>query len=457
MTSQQTGAALVGSAAINARIDRLPRWGLSRWVLVALGAAYFFAYFDITTMSVNLPSVETDLNVSLTATSLPITLNLVGYMVGAFALGSLADYLGRRRALLGCVLILTVGAVLTAFSWNLASLTAFRMITGIGVGAQIAVASTWIGELSPAASRGRNLGLAAILGGFGFLIPALLAIPFAHLGPAGWRLLFGLGALVVVVVPFLNGRLVPESPRWLALHGQQDAADRIVAGMERRCREITGQDILPPPDVPADEAPGAFPTLDLLRSYPLRLAMVFLWFFVVYMFAYSYLTYEPTLLGKLGISAPNGVLYTAIALGGFPIGAIIQSALADKVERKYLIGTGLAVQLIGVLLIATSHAAPTIVIGGFLFSLGDFPAVITGYSYAAEIFPTRARASAMSLCDGLGHLGGALQPFIVVAILAGSGPHAVFWFMVATCAAALLFIQAIARRTTGRSLTELAR
>jgi putative MFS transporter len=437
-------------------------------VLIALGFTYFFSYYDITAMGVTLPSVVKDFNVSAGQAGIAITGNLLCYIVGAYCLGTLADYIGRRRALMLCVGVLTAGGLLTALSWNLVSLTVFRCITGFGTGAQIALAATWISEMSSKTTRGRNLGRSAILGGFGFLVPALIAFPLVSTPQVGWRVVFGVGALVAVLFVVLNKRWFPESPRWLAIHGRQEEAEEIVAAMEQRAQHRAPHatieepvEAAPPQAAPAVEAPAPgrrrFPTLDLIRGYPGRLGFVFGWYFLAYLFVYAYLSYETTLLGEMGISLPNGLLYTTLGLIGFPIGAIIQSLLTDRIERKYVICFGLLVQLIGVLLIVLGGTPATVIVGGMLVGIGDFPAFVTGYTYASELFPTRARGSAMALCDGLGHLGGAVQPFIVGALLAGYGAESVFWFIAAICALAAVVMLSLGQRTKGFGLTELAR
>ena len=124
-------------ALLNARLDRLPVFGLSRWVFVVVGAAYFFTFYDITAIGVTLPVLEQQFGLSGTELALPVTTNLFAYIVGAYVLSSVADYIGRRRALAFSVLLLFVGGILTALSWNLETLAIFRAVTGLGMGAEI--------------------------------------------------------------------------------------------------------------------------------------------------------------------------------------------------------------------------------------------------------------------------------------------------------------------------------
>jgi len=153
---------------INARIDRLPRFPLPIGTLVLMALLYFFSYYDITVIGDALPSIKTQFNLTTAQLALPVTVNLAGYVIGSYAFGNIADYLGRRKALLITLAVLTVGALLSAFAWNLSSLSAFRFIVGVGTGAQISLAATYIAELTPARIRGRFTQLNIIWAGVGW-------------------------------------------------------------------------------------------------------------------------------------------------------------------------------------------------------------------------------------------------------------------------------------------------
>src|SRR3954447_12391887 len=241
MTNPDLGVGALGErvALLNARLDRLPAFGLSRWVFVVVGAAYFFTFYDITAIGVTLPVLEQQFGLSGTELALPVTTNLFAYIVGAYVLSSAADYIGRRRALALSVLLLFIGSILTALSWNLESLAIFRAVTGLGMGAEISLAATIMTELSPPRIRGRGVALNVFWGGVG-----LAAAPWIGLGlitwlpeTIGWRVVFAIGALAIFLLVFLNDRWVPESPRWLVLHGHADRADEVMQRMENHVQD----------------------------------------------------------------------------------------------------------------------------------------------------------------------------------------------------------------------------
>lgn len=449
-------------AEINARIDRMPIWGLSPLVYVVLGFCYLLAFYDIAVIGAALPRIVVDMHLTTADEGLPITSNLIGYVIGAYSLGAVADRLGRRTSLAICVLVLTVGALATAASWDLGSLTLFRFVTGIGIGSQIALTATILGEFSPPARRGRYTSTAIMWAALGNVVTYLLAIPLMGLeGSIGWRLLFGLPAVVVFTLFMFNDRFLPESPRWLAVHGHFDRADASMRLMEARVEQRTGQPL--PPVAAADlkteserQSEHAFATRDLFsRDYFGRLLAIFCFWFFIYIAIYGYLGFAPTLLGGLGVDLPHALTMTMVGMIGGVVGAAVQPFVVDRFERKYNVAVGAAVFILGFVLLAVSHGAGTITVGSFLVAAGIFLIIIPAYTYTSEVFPTRARASAMGIADGWGHLGGAVAPFIVLPILAGAGARAALVALIVSSAISLV-IMLFARRTTNRALAALA-
>jgi putative MFS transporter len=445
-------------ARVNARLDRLPSWGLRPVVYLVLGLCYLLAFYDIAVIGVALPRIVADLHLSGAQEALPITTNLVGYIVGAYLLGNVADALGRRRTLGLVVLVLAVAAVLTALSWDAVSLAAFRFLAGIGIGAQITLSATLIGEFAPASRRGRYLSLNIVWAAVGNIVPALLALPLLSGDvDTGWRVLFGLPGVIVFILLLFRDHILPESPRWLAAHGELDRAESIVSGMEDRARRDVGAELAPVVELPPEQETHGFPTAALFRGpFVGRLVVVLGFWFAFYFSIYAFLAYGTTLLGKLGVPLPNPVLATALGFVGGVAGACVQPLFIDRVERKYSVIGGLVVFALGFVVLALASGPVTVTVGSFLTSMGIFLAIIPAYAYTAEVFPTRARASAMGVADGLGHAGGAVQPFVVVPLLAAAGSRSVFWLLAAISLAALLVMLG-ALRTSRRPLTELAR
>lgn len=293
------------------------------------------------------------------------------------------------------------------------ALIIFRFITGMGVGADLNLVSTYIGELAPARLRGRISVITFLVGIIGQAVTPLIALALIPSLHNGWRWLFIIGGVIAVIA--LVARLeLPESPRWLALHGRLDEADALVSQMERRATQRGSQ--LADPDPSEVDTRSGFPYADLLRAPYLGRVMVFLalWFFW-YIGNYGFLGDAADLFKTQGLSA--GTAYLAIGAIGYPVGAAIMIFGIDRYERKLLLLGSSVVWLAGMLLIGSAGSEAIVIVGAFLAStaLGMF--LQAGYTYTAESFPTRARSSGFALCDGIGHGGGALGGLFLPTIV----------------------------------------
>lgn len=447
-------------ARLNARIDRLPSWGLNRSVFFILGFSFFFVFYDVTSFGFALPTLARVLKISPVAEALPVSVNLFAYVIGSYGLSSAADYVGRRSAIRWALVILALGSLLTTFSWSLTSLTVFRGVTGLGMGALIALVTTLLTEFSPAASRGRNAGSYNAIGvGLGLGGGGIIAVGLLSLGSIGWHLVFIVGALAVFVLFFIREPWLPESPRWLILHGHADEADRIVDKMEQHCMRVGGTSSLPDISlVPAESAASKYPTVELLKGqYLSRTVVVFGFWFVWYIWAYAYLAYGPVIISKLNMHVPNTLLYTALGNLAFPIGAVVTIFFLDKVQRVHVLVACSLATLLGAAALALASDAAMVVIGSAIISLANLAGVAAGYAYTAEIFPTRARATGMGIGDGLGHAGGAVQPYIILPILAAAGPRVALWSIGGIAICGMFIIGFGGLKTTRSELTRIAR
>lgn len=443
-------------AGLNARIDRLPRWGLTYGVFFVVGVSYFFAFYDISAISFTLPVLEKQFALTGVWLALPVTMNLLGYMIGAYGLGSVADALGRRTALLITVIVLTIGGVLSALSWNGASLTVFRFITGLGTGAELSVAATILTELSPTRVRGRYLQINYLWGALGLAVTPFAAIALLQVPGIGWRFVFLAGALVAFVSIFVRGRFLPESPRWLVVKNRFDDAETLVQRMERGAEERSGQPLPAPAEVPAEEEVKGFPTLQLFRQpYLARMVVTLAFWAFWYVTVYAYLGYEPTLIINMGLSTPSGLLFAALGDIAIPVGAIVALLVVDLWHRKFLVALVAFIYTAALLLMAISVNSILLFIGAF-FSSMMVAANSIAYVYTAEVFPTRVRATATSVGDGIGHVGGVVAPFIVVAAMSPLGARGTFALLAGFVCVSGLVIVIGGIRTTGAALTRLA-
>jgi MFS family permease len=315
--------------------------------------------------------------------------------------------------------------------------------------------STYLGELAPAARRGRISNLTFLVGIIGQAVTPFVALALVPHFVIGWRLLFVIGG-VIAAIGFAARFELPESPRWLALHGRAAEAEAIVRRMEETAR-AKGAPLVPPheQDVSLEWHPVPFRTL-LARPYARRLAVLVPMWFLWYIGNYGFLGDAATLFAAHGQPIGSSILYLGIGALGYPAGALIMAALADRVERKLLIFASTLIWLAGMILIGTLASKGVLIIGSFLASLALGLYLQVAYTYTAENFPTRARATGFALSDGLGHGGGALGALLLPSVVASVSFFAGFAGIGITGALAGL-IALLGPRSSGRRLESVSR
>ena len=403
-----------------ARLDRLPSWPLSWPHLAIIGIGYIFTFYDISDIGLAMPAVAQQFQLSDSESLfVAVAVGLIGYIVGSIVIGGLSDRVGRSSILLATMGITAVGSFGDAGSTNLFMLAGFRFITGVGLGADLNLVSTYVSELAPAARRGRMTVLTFLVGILGQSVTPFVALALVPGFAAGWRWLFVIGGVIAVVALLVRLGL-PESPRWLVQHRHLDRARELIDRMEASVRARGGQ--LPEPDPSAAEDPGTAFSFGYLRQPPyaqrlwVLIAMWFLW----YLGNYAFLGDAATLLAAHGYSVAGSIAFVAIGAAGYPLGAILMLVLADRYERNRLLLGATVVWLVGMTLVGTLGAALLVVCGFFLGSLALGLYLQVAYTYTAENFPTRARSSGFAISDGAGHLGGAVGAVALPAIVAAT-------------------------------------
>ncbi len=406
---------------IPARMDRLP-WARWHWlVVIGLGTVWILDGLEVTivgSMSAALQEEETGLGLSSFDVGVAGAVYVAGACIGALFFGQLTDRFGRKKLFLITLAVYTVATVLTAFSMNPMWYFACRFLTGTGIGGEYAAINSAIDELIPAKYRGRVD--VAINGSFwvGAAGGALLTIPL--LDPTvvdqawGWRIAFGLGAILAVGILIVR-RNVPESPRWLFIHGREDEGDAIVRDIEKTVVDETGKDL---PSVSETITIRQRKTIGLgliaktvFTLYPKRTVLCFS-LFVGQAFLYNafFFTYGDTLTTFLDVGQ-TGYYIAVFAVSNF-VGAIALGPLFDSIGRvKMIAGTyilsGILLAFTGVILGDLSAVTLTMM-GAIIFFFASAGAS-AAYLTASEVFPMETRALCIAFFYAIGTAAGGIS------------------------------------------------
>jgi MFS family permease len=410
---------------IPARMDRLP-WARWHWlVVIGLGTVWILDGLEVTivgSMSEALKPEDTGLGLSSSDIGLAGAMYVAGACIGALIFGQLTDRFGRKKLFIITLGVYTVATVLTAFSMNPAWYFACRFLTGMGIGGEYAAINSAIDELIPARYRGRID--VAINGSFwvGAALGSLLTIPLLDpnvVDPSwGWRLAFGLGAVLAVGILVVR-RHVPESPRWLFIHEREEEAERIVTDIEREVSRETGKELHGVDQTitirQRKTISVALIAKTVLTMYPRRTILCFS-LFVGQAFLYNafFFTYGDTLSTFLGVEQTGW--YLAIFAASNFIGALVLSPLFDSIGRVRMIAgtyilSGVLLAVAGTMLGGLTAVTLTI-FGAVIFFFASAGAS-AAYLTASEIFPMETRALCIAFFYAIGTaVGGITGPLL---------------------------------------------
>ena len=407
---------------IPARLDRLP-WARWHWIVViGLGTVWILDGLEVTivgSMSDALSSSKTGLGLSGFEIGLSGAVYVAGACLGALFFGQLTDRFGRKKLFLITLTLYLLATFSTAFAISPIWYFASRFFTGAGIGGEYAAINSAIDELIPAKYRGRVD--IAINGSFwvGAVVGSLVTIPL--LTPTlidqhyGWRIAFLIGAILAVGVLIVR-RNVPESPRWLFIHGREDRGDEIVRDIESTVSENVHRDL---PDV-SDKTitvrqrrtiPLTLIAKTVFTMYPRRTILCFA-LFVGQAFLYNafFFTYGSSLSTFFGVSQTGW--YLAVFAASNFIGALLLSPLFDRIGRVQMIA--------GTYIVSGAILA---VAGGIIGNLNPFTLTLMGcivfffasagasaaYLTASEVFPMETRALCIAFFYAIGTAAGGIS------------------------------------------------
>jgi MFS family permease len=413
---------------IPARLDRLP-WSRWHWkILIGLGTVWILDGLEVTIVGSIAGAISakgSGINISAgDIAGWAASLYVAGACVGALLFGRLTDMFGRKRLFMVTLGVYLAATIATAFAWTPIFFFACRFVTGMGIGGEYSAINSAIDELIPADHRGK---IDILINGTywaGAAAGALLSVAALHIfSPLlDWRVCFGLGFILGLAILIVR-RSVPESPRWLFIHGREQEAEEVTQEIERQVMESTGVELdEPDPDdtitIKQRKSIGLWEiTKGIVATYPKR-TVLGLSLFIGQAFLYNAILFGyATLLSKFfGVSTADAPYYLVAFAVGNLAGPIILGPLFDSIGRRPMIaGTYI---LSGVLLLITGYlfdqhqlTATSLTVAWSIVFFFASAGVSAAYLTVSEIFPMETRALAIALFYAVGTgIGGIIGP-----------------------------------------------
>ena len=422
---------------VPARLDRLP-WSRFHWrIVIGLGSVWILDGLEVTmvgSVAARLTEKGSGIEIDAGQIGTAAAIYIVGACLGALFFGQLTDRFGRKKLFMLTLGVYILATVSTAFAFAPWYFYLARFVTGAGIGGEYAAINSAIDELIPARVRGRVdlaingsywVGSAA---GAGAAVLLLNTSLFAQ--DLGWRLAFGIGAALGLLV-LLVRRNVPESPRWLFIHGREDEAERIVNDIEEDVEDETDESLSEPDESLTVRQREHIPFREIAKvaftMYPRR-AVLGLALFIGQAFIYNGVTFNlGTLLsGFYGIASGMVPVFIIVwALSNF-VGPLSLGRLFDTVGRKPMIagtyiGSGVTAVVLALVLVNDLGGVwlfmAILVVCFFLASSGASAAYLT----VSEIFPMETRALAIAFFYAVGTAVGGISGPLLFGNLINSG------------------------------------
>lgn len=426
------------------RLDGLPFTRKHRKLLLGSGVGWALDAMDVGLISFVMAALAVHWALTPTELSWIGSIGFVGMAIGAALGGLLADRIGRRQVFAATLLVYGLATGAAALSTGIAMLIVLRFIVGLGLGAELPVASTLVSEFAPRRIRGR---VVVILEGFwavGWIMAALIGYFVVPTGDDGWR-----WALAVGLVPAAYALVIrfglPESVRFLESKGRVDEAERIVREFE------ASAGVEPPAAPPAVTAAPTAPapgraaaveeaTRESIWSPRLRRrtgALWIVWFGINFSY-YGAFIWLPSLLVSQGFDLVRSFGYTLIItlaqLPGYAVAAWLIEVWGRRVTLAvFLSGSAVAAGLFGL-----AGTPATIIAAGMALSFFNLGAWGALYAIGPEMYPTTTRGSGTGAAAAFGRIASIIAPLLVPVMLGAGGTVMVFGVFAAAFVVAAL-------------------
>ncbi len=423
------------SLSRNERLDHLPVTGKHKKLLIGSGIGWALDAMDVGLISFIMAALAVHWGITPTESSWLASIGFIGMAIGATFGGLLADKFGRRHVFTLTLLVYGLATGASALATGLVMLLVLRFLIGLGLGAELPVASTLISEFSPVKIRGRMVVLLEAFWAVGWILAAVIGTFVVGAHDSGWRWALALGMVPAFYALYVRLHL-PESVRFLESHGRHEKAEEIVASFEAAVpADAELADAPSTPTFAEDDVTSRSIWSPCLRG---RTAALWTVWFCVNLSYYGAFVWIPSLLVADGFSLVKSFSFTLIItlaqLPGYAMAAWLIEVWGRRVTlAAFLMGSACAAGLYGF-----AHTEWLILVAGCLLSFFNLGAWGALYAVGPELYPTHLRGTGTGAAAGFGRLASIIAPLLVPLILAGAGSGWLFALFAAAFALAAL-------------------
>ncbi|MGO1543688.1 MAG: MFS transporter [Gulosibacter sp.] len=427
------------------RLDRLKPNPEHRKLLWGSGIGWALDAMDVGLISFVIAALSAQQLINATEASWIASIGFIGMALGATFGGLIADKIGRRQVFALTLLVYGLATGASALVTSVALLMAFRFIVGLGLGAELPVASTLVSEFAPRKTRGRMVVWLEAFWAVGWILAAIIGTFIVSASDSGWRWALALGAVPALYALYVRLGL-PESVRFLESRGKMDEAEAAV----RKFEAAGGVDLSLPKAAPAprasedsageagSDAAGAIS----IWSASMRKRTIGLWivWFCINLSYYGAFIWIPSLLVDAGFTVVKSFTFTLIiTLAQLP-GYAVAAWLIEVWGRRgtlavFLAGSALAAALYGYSGIAGEEWL--IILAGCLLSFFNLGAWGALYAIGPELYPTNIRGTGAGAAAGFGRIASIIAPLLVPVLVTAGGGDTVLVFTVFAAAFAI--------------------
>jgi MFS transporter, putative metabolite:H+ symporter len=448
---------LATAGAIIGRIERLPSTFWHVKVRAIVGTATFFDGFDAVAIAFVLPALIGLWHLQPSEIGLLLSSGFAGQLIGAPLFGWLAERYGRIRVLNWTILILSVFGLACAFAWSYWSLAAFRFIQGLGLGGEIPVAATFVSEISKAERRGRFVLLYQLLLPLGFMAASLSSIVIVP--NLGWQWMFIVGAAPAFLTIYLR-RLVPESPRWLARHGDLAKADQIMTDIETIVERESGRPLPPVTKTVDSQSTSGHWTRLFEGIYLRRTITVWIMWFCAATIGYGLLVWLPTIFRTVyKLPLQEALIYSSLSNVTVLISGLCAAFLVDRIGRRpvfvvaFLFG-GLPLFILW--LIGKEASASTVMLMAAMAASMISMVQLGIWTYTPELYPTSIRSFGTGTASAWARAASIVAPNMVAFIITRTDISAIFLMFALAGVIGALAVLLCPVETKGKLLEEIS-